>query len=101
MEQKPEENLTITLIDEQGSPAEFTHLLTFMYENERYMALTPVSDADAEEVEIVFMHIIKSGGEDALEPVDNEVLLDELFDVFCELTDEDGEEDEDGGEEGE
>ncbi|MBO6061603.1 MAG: DUF1292 domain-containing protein [Clostridia bacterium] len=102
MEKINDELPVITLVDEEGNPSEFGHVLTFMYENERYMALAPTSVADdadeAEEVEIVFMHVVKAGGEDALELVDNEVLLDELFEVFCELMDED-EEDPEGGEE--
>ena len=92
-----EDNAVITLVDEAGNEIEFMHILTFMYEDERYMALAPAdTDEDAEEAEIVFMHIVKAGGEDGLEPVENEVLLDELFEVFCELLDgeEDGEEEE-------
>lgn len=91
-----EDPMEITLVDEGGDEITFMHILTFMYEDERYMALAPAdTDEDAEEAEIVFMHIVKAGGEDGLEPVENEVLLDELFEVFCELLDgddEDGEE---------
>lgn len=88
-----EEPMEITLIDEGGNEISFLHILTFMYEDERYMALTPAdTNVDDEEAEIVFMHIVKAGGEDGLEPVENEVLLDELFEVFCELID--GEEEE-------
>lgn len=90
-----EEATVITLIDEGGNELEFMHVLTFMYEDERYMALAPAdTDEDAEEAEIVFMHVVKANGEDGLEPVENEVLLDELFEVFCELLDgeDDGEE---------
>lgn len=94
MEQN-DEMMRITLIGEDNSTVEFEHVLTFMYENERYMALTP-ADVDDDEAEIVFMHIVKEKGEDGLEPVENEVLLDELFEVFCELMDgEDSDEPED------
>ena len=88
MEQN-DEIMEITLIGEDGEPAIFEHILTFMYEDERYMALAPADSIDEEEEEIVFMHIVKTSGEDSLEPVENEVLLDELFEVFCELMDED------------
>lgn len=94
MEQN-DEMMRITLIGEDNSTVEFEHVLTFMYENKRYMALTP-ADVDDDEAEIVFMHIVKEKGEDGLEPVENEVLLDELFEVFCELMDgEDSDEPED------
>ena len=93
-----EDPMEITLVDEGGNEITFMHILTFMYEDERYMALAPAdTDEDAEEAEIVFMHIVKADGEDGLEPVENEVLLDELFEVFCELLDGD-DEDEDGEE---
>ena len=91
MEQN-DEIMEITLIGDDGQPIIFEHILTFMYEDERYMALAPADFIDEEEEKIVFMHLVKAGGEDTLEPVENEVLLDELFEVFCELMDEDGEE---------
>ncbi|MBR0135868.1 MAG: DUF1292 domain-containing protein [Clostridia bacterium] len=91
MEQN-DEIMEITLIGEDGVPVIFEHILTFMYEDERYMALAPADLIDEEEEEIVFMHIVKAGGEDSLEPVENEVLLDELFEVFCELMDEEADE---------
>ena len=87
MEQN-DEIMEITLIGDDGTPMIFEHILTFMYEDERYMALVPADLIDEEEEEVVFMHIVKSGGEDKLEPVENEVLLDELFEVFCELMDD-------------
>lgn len=95
-----DENAIITLIGEDGEPSQFTHILTFMYENERYMALTPgILDEDADEdaeIDIVFVHIEKVDGEDALKPVENEVLGDELFEVMLELLDGDeGEETDD------
>jgi uncharacterized protein YrzB (UPF0473 family) len=92
-----DETMEITLIGDDGQPIIFEHILTFMYEDERYMALAPADFIDEEEEEIVFMHLTKAKGEDALEPVENEVLLDELFEVFCELMDgdeEDGENEE-------
>ncbi len=90
----------ITLVGEDGAPVTFEHVLTFMYDNERYMALAPADliDEDDEELELVFMHIVKDKGEDALALVDNEVLLDELFEVFCSLMDEDADSPEDGEE---
>ncbi len=91
-----DETTEITLIDEAGNEISFMHILTFMYEDERYMALTPSDTSeDDEEADIVFMHIVKANGEDGLEPVENEVLLDELFEVFCELLDSDDEDDSD------
>ena len=88
------ETTMITLIDEAGNELAFEHVLTFMYEDERYMALSPAGFGDGEEADVVFMHIVKANGEDGLEPVENEVLMDELFEVFCELMDGGEEEEE-------
>ena len=79
----------ITLVDENGGEMLFEHVLTFMYEDERYMALIPAEQANEEEAELVFMHIEpdKAKG-DKYSVVDNEVLCEELFEVFEELIDE-------------
>lgn len=90
------EGSVITLIAEDGTPIDFEHVLTFMYDNERYMALTPELESEEDdEADIVFMHLKKVDGEEGLEPVENEVLLDELFEVFCDLIDDGGEDVED------
>ena len=79
----------IALVGEDGEQMLFEHVLTFMYENERYMALIPAEQSNEEEAELVFMHIEpdKING-DKYAVVDNEVLCEELFDVFCELVEE-------------
>ncbi|MCR5808453.1 MAG: DUF1292 domain-containing protein [Clostridiales bacterium] len=93
------EGAVITLIADDGTPIDFEHVLTFMYDNERYMALTPAIDTEDEEADIVFMRVEKVDGEDGLAPIENEVLLDELFEVFCDLMEgEDGDDSEDDGE---
>ena len=92
MEHDLTDNTMITLVNEQDEEQDFVHILTCMYEDERYMALIPLDAAEAieddddiddeDEVEVVFARIKKVNGEDALEPVENEVLGDELFEVF-------------------
>ena len=79
----------IALVGEDGEQMLFEHVLTFMYENERYMALIPAEQSNEEEAELVFMHVRpdKVKG-DSYAVVDNEVLCEELFEVFCELLDE-------------
>ncbi len=92
MNNKPDdlgEPIEITLVGEDGEEMLFEHVLTFMYENERYMALIPAEQANEEEAELVFMHIVpdKANG-DRYAVVENEVLCEELFEVFEELIDE-------------
>lgn len=83
----------ITLVDENGAELPFEHVLTFMYENERYMALIPAGLDDEEEAELVFMKVNPDKKGDSYSVVENEVLLDELFEVFTELIEELDEED--------
>ena len=78
----------IILIDENGVETAFEHVLTFLYEKERYIALCPLDEADGDEEEIVLLKIITEIGEDRYVSIDNEVLLNEVFDEFLELMDE-------------
>lgn len=49
---------------------------------------------EEEEAEIVLMHIVRGEDGDTYQPVENEVLLDEVFGRFLELMDELDEEEE-------
>lgn len=95
---KDENGELVTLVSEEGTEEDYLHVLTFKHEGEKYVALTPAEDADKEEAGVLFMRIEthKLNGEDTYATVENEVLIEELFDVFCELMDEidDVEEDE-------
>ncbi|MBE5785092.1 MAG: DUF1292 domain-containing protein [Clostridiales bacterium] len=84
----------VVLLDENGEAERFDHILTFLYEGDRYVALEPVSEEEGEEpdldeeAELVFMRIERGEDGDSYIPVDNEILLDELFSHFLELMDE-------------
>lgn len=83
---------TVVLLDEDGRETEFEHILTLVYEGERYVALSPVEEDasfDAEsEREVIMLKIVNKDGEDTYCSIDNEVLLNEVFDAFLELMDE-------------
>lgn len=84
----------VVLLDENGEAERFDHILTFLYEGDRYVALEPISEEEGEtedfeeEGEVVFMRIERGEEGDSYIPVDNEILLDELFSHFLELMDE-------------
>lgn len=89
MENKEE---TVVLLDEDGKETEFEHILTFVYEGERYVALSPIDeqktlDSDVER-EVIMLKIENKDGEDTYSSIENEVLLNEVFDAFLELMDE-------------
>ena len=85
----------VTLIDENGNEEHFLHILTFPYEGEKYAALTPEEQSDDEEPEVLFVRISKDKEGAAYIPVENEVLMEELFVEFESLLDEIEEDDED------
>ena len=70
----------VVLLDENGEEARFSHILTFLYEGERYVALEPIEEGaeqpeEEEEAEIVLMHIVLGEDGDTYQPVENEVLM--------------------------
>ncbi len=89
-----EEFEEVLLIDEEGNEVVFEHILTFNYEGKKFGALTPKDQSEEDESEIVFLQIEHDDEGDVYLPVENEVLLDELFDEFNELMDELYEDDE-------
>jgi len=81
----------VMLLDEDGKETAFEHLLTFMYEGERYVALSPIeedSDLNEDEAEVILLKIEEQNGEDTYVSIESEVLLNEVFDAFLEMMDE-------------
>lgn len=85
----PEEEIQIvTLITDDGAEENFWHVLTFPYERVKYAALVPESQIDDEEPEVIFVRVEHDSEGDAYTPVENPVLLGELFEEFASLMDE-------------
>lgn len=85
----------VVLLDEDGKENTFEHILTFMYEGKKYVALSPIADEESamdDEAEVVLFQITSENGEDTYVSIDNEVLLDEVFAEFLDLMDEINEE---------
>ena len=90
-----EQNTLVTLIDEQGKEVEFDLVATFDYEKKRYAALIPIDEVEnVSEDEIVILEIVKTPDGEVYRPIENDILLDEVFNEFLEILDEmaDGEE---------
>lgn len=84
---------TVTFVTEDGSEESFWHIMTFPYEGAKYAALVPEDQIDDEEPEVIFVKIARDEQGDAYIPVENEVLLEELFEAFAELLGDDESED--------
>lgn len=85
----------IVLLDENGEEARFVHVLTFAYEGQRYIALEPSEQQDDDEAEIVLLRVDTKDGADYYSTIDNEILLNEVFQEFLDIVEEmEGEEEE-------
>ena len=92
-----EEIREVALLDEDGKETVFEHILTFLYEGGRYVALCPIqedSSMEEDEAEVIILQIVSENGEDTYKSIESEVLLNEVFDAFLELREEIEEEDE-------
>ena len=79
----------VTLLDEQGREVVFDLVVTFDYEGKRYAALLPVDKVDGvDDDAVVILEVVKENGEEVYRTVENEILLDEVFNEFLELFDE-------------
>lgn len=92
-----ENNSIITLTDENGNEADFDLVCTFDYENRKFAAMFPIGDVEGvADDEVVLLEIVKDGDNETLAAIDNEILLDEVFNEFMEIFEDmaDGDDDE-------
>jgi uncharacterized protein YrzB (UPF0473 family) len=94
-----EETNTVELVDEDGKSMLFDHLMTLDYKDERFVLLSPEEQENEDgEEEVVILKVTQDeNGEDLYENIDDDTLLDEVFDAFVEVSnmyDEEEEEDE-------
>ena len=84
----------ITLTDEDGTEIELEHLDTIEYEDETYMLFGLTEEAEEEdEIAVIIMRTVMNDGEELLEEVQDEILLDEVYAIFMKrIEEEDGEE---------
>lgn len=79
----------VTLLDEQEQPVRFDVLMTFDYEGKRYAAMLPVDPVEGVgEDEVVLLEIVRSKDGELYRPVQNPILLEEVFNEFQELFEE-------------
>lgn len=85
----PENDMIIELIDEDGKEFRFDHLLTFEYENQKYIAMMPIDDVEGVgDDEVMIMQVESEGDEDTYLPIEDENYLDRVFQEFLELWEE-------------
>ena len=84
----------IILADEEGKEVEFRHIATLDFEEEWYLYLHPLSVDGVDEDDMVIFHIESDAdGNDVFMPVEDEELLDKLYNEYVkELVAQDDEE---------
>lgn len=86
----------ITLTDENGNDVEFLLLDVVEYNNDDYMVMIPLDDEeiedDDEQDEVVILKVIREGDEETYSGVEDEDVLNAVFEIFHE---QNAEEDED------
>ena len=84
-EESEEIDNIIVLNDEEGNETEFEFLDLIEYEGEEYVVLLPVEEADdAGEVVILKLEDTESEDEESYVSVDDEDILNKVFEIFKE-----------------
>lgn len=82
---------TIVLYDENDKEVEFEQIAIIPYENEVYAILKPVKEMEgvADDEAIVFLLDADEDSEDVLSVVEDDAIIDAVFDAYYKLLDED------------
>ena len=85
----------ISVTDEDGNEFELEHLGTLEHDGITYMAFVPADmDEDDEDFGMIILQVVNENGEELLADVDDEALLNRVYDQFMEeLFNEEDEED--------
>ena len=84
----------ISVTDEDGNEFELEHLGTLEHDGITYMAFVPADmDEEDEDFGMIILQVIEENGEELLADVDDEALLNRVYDQFMEELFEEDEED--------
>ncbi|MEA4898072.1 DUF1292 domain-containing protein [Bacillota bacterium Meth-B3] len=90
-----EGNPIVELIDEDGKTVRFEHVYTVPHEGDEYVLLSPIDDVDGVgEDEVIIMRIEPGEEDDAYVGIEDEALLETVFEKYLELAEADEETDE-------
>ena len=91
-----EEDRIIELVDENGDTERFVYMMTMDKDDKRYAILEPEELGEEEESEVVILEIVDNGEDDYdLVPVEDEDLLEKIFNEYLEAINDEDDEDED------
>ena len=80
----------VELVDDSGRTLKFYHLATMPYKDNWYVFFQPAEEIDgASEDEVVIFQIADGEeGKDTLLPIEDEALLEEVYEEFCRVMEE-------------
>lgn len=80
----------IELVDENEKTVKFEHLMTIEYEGDAYVLLSPIDDIeDVGEDEVVILKIEEGEDDDTYVGVEDEELLEKVFERYLEIAEAD------------
>lgn len=89
-----EERVVVTLVDENDESFDAVLYDSIMYDDHVYNLFIPVEEEDKEEPQVIILEYVEEGDDIVLLPVENEVLLEEVWQAYYELLDEEAEQEE-------
>lgn len=84
-----QENLIVTLVDENDESFDAELIDSVSYDGHIYSLFVPVEDEESEEGQVIIFEYVENGDEIVFLPVENEVLLDEIWEAYESEFDED------------
>ena len=97
-----EEDDIVELVDDEGNTIKFYHVATIDYEGNWYVFFSPteeMEDVDPDEV-VIFRLDSDEEGNDVFSPIEDEELLQKVYDEYVKVMSEEYADDEDDDEEG-
>ncbi len=79
-----QENLILTLVDENDESFDAELIDSIAYDGHIYNLFIPVEEKDSEEPQVIILEYKEEGDDIVLLPVENEVLLDEIWAAYEE-----------------
>lgn len=76
------ENVVVTLVDENDESFDAELLDSIMYDGHIYNFFIPVEEKEKEEPLVIILEYVEEGDDIVLLPVENEVLLDEIWQAY-------------------
>ncbi len=79
-----QENIVLTLVDENDESFDAELIDSISYDGHIYNLFVPVEEKDNEEPQVIILEYQEEGDDIVLLPVENEVLLDEIWAAYEE-----------------